>query len=64
MPARPGLVVTAADDPFTGGADMSERSAQRMGARFEVLKGVGHWWMLQDPAAGARVLESFWSSVD
>jgi pimeloyl-ACP methyl ester carboxylesterase len=58
--ARPGLVITAADDPFTGGPEMSRRSAERAKARFVVLEGVGHWWMLQDPAAGARALNEFW----
>jgi hypothetical protein len=24
---------------------------------------MGHWWMLQDPALGARVLDDFWRSV-
>jgi hypothetical protein len=27
------------------------------------LAGVGHWWMLQDPARGAAVLEEFWASL-
>lgn len=61
--ARPGLVVVGADDPFTGGTDFSRRSAVRLGARFEELDGLGHWWPLQDPARGARVLEEFWASV-
>jgi hypothetical protein len=34
--------------------------AQRMKARFEELDGLGHWWMLHDPARGARLLEDFW----
>jgi hypothetical protein len=25
---------------------------------------LGHWWMLQDPAAGAEALRAFWSTVD
>jgi hypothetical protein len=24
------------------------------------LDGLGHWWMLQDPARGAKMLEDFW----
>ena len=39
------------------------RSATRLGARSEVLDDLGHWWMLQDPARGARVLEQFWGSL-
>ncbi len=59
--SRPGLAIIPADDPFTGGIDKAARSAARLGARTEVLDGLGHWWMLQDPARGARVLEAFWS---
>ncbi len=61
--ARPGLVITAADDPFTGGPDMSRRSADRAGAQFVVLEGVGHWWMVQDPASGAQALNTFWDGL-
>jgi pimeloyl-ACP methyl ester carboxylesterase len=38
------------------------RGAERTGARLEVLEGRGHWWMLEDPAGGARVLERFLSA--
>ena len=62
--AKPGLVLAPTDDPFTGGTGFAERMADRMGARFEQLDGLGHWWMLQDPARGAQLLEQFWSSVD
>lgn len=37
--------------------------AERAGARVVRLPGVGHWWMLQDPALAARTLEEFWSSL-
>lgn len=61
--ARPGLVIAPAADAFTGGTDLGQRTAERMGATCEVLEGLGHWWMLADPARGARVLERFWASV-
>jgi pimeloyl-ACP methyl ester carboxylesterase len=61
--ARPGLVLAPADDPFTGGTDMAREMAERMGARFERLDGLAHWWMLHDPARGARVLEEFWATL-
>ena len=61
--ARPGLVIAAADDPFTGGTGFAEHMAKVMGAQVEVLSGVGHWWMLEDPARGAEVIERFWASV-
>jgi hypothetical protein len=34
-----------------------------MGAQVQVLDGLGHWWSLQDPVRGARVLEQFWGSL-
>ena len=60
--ARPGLVLAATDDPFTGGTELARRTAVRLGARFEELDGCGHWWMLEDPARAA-VLQEFWHQV-
>jgi hypothetical protein len=28
-----------------------------------VLDGLGHWWMLQDPARSAVVLTRFWETL-
>lgn len=61
--ARPGLVVSPSEDPFVGGSGLARRMADRMGARFEELEGLGHWWMLHDPARGARLLAEFWAAV-
>jgi pimeloyl-ACP methyl ester carboxylesterase len=61
--ARPGLVISPSDDPFTGGSEFSERASKRLGARFELLEGSGHWWMLQDPARGASLLTEFWATL-
>ena len=61
--ARPGLVLAGTDDPFTGGTAGAERMATRMGARFEALEGLGHWWMLGDPDRGANALRGFWASL-
>jgi pimeloyl-ACP methyl ester carboxylesterase len=61
--ARPGLMVLATDDPFGGTEEMRRRAAARAGARVAVLEGVGHWWMVQDPARGAAVLTEFWRSM-
>lgn len=58
---RPGLVMTGELDPFTGGSDKARRTAVRLGARFEELDGLGHWWMQEDPARGAALIEGFWS---
>jgi pimeloyl-ACP methyl ester carboxylesterase len=59
---RPGLVVVPLGDPFLA-ADGAERAGAKAGARIEALEGKGHWWMLQDPAAAASLLASFWSTV-
>ena len=61
---RPGLVIIATDDEFTGGAVLARRSAERFGAEVAVLEGLGHWWMLQDPEAGAAALRAFLDRLD
>lgn len=61
--ARPGLAVIATEDHYTGGPALHHRAAAAFGARPVVLDGLGHWWMLQDPARGAGVLRDFWASV-
>jgi pimeloyl-ACP methyl ester carboxylesterase len=61
--ARPGLVVIAAEDTMVGTEEMSRRSAARAGAAVEVLDGLGHWWMTQDPERAAAVLTRFWDSL-
>jgi pimeloyl-ACP methyl ester carboxylesterase len=58
----PGLVLQPSADEFDGPA-RSEEVAARLGARTARLDGLGHWWMLQDPAAGAAALRSFWKSI-
>ena len=40
------------------------RAARRAGAGVATLDGLGHWWMTQDPARGARALARFWASLD
>ncbi|MGP0108556.1 MAG: alpha/beta fold hydrolase [Acidimicrobiales bacterium] len=59
----PGLSVTAPLDPFMGPGDLGSVVAERLGARTHVMEGQGHWWMLGDPAGGARALEQFWASI-
>ena len=62
--ARPGLAIIPTDDPYTGGPDRARWAAEQAGARTVELPGLGHWWMLQDPAAGAAALQAFWASLD
>jgi pimeloyl-ACP methyl ester carboxylesterase len=60
---RPGLVLVPTSDPFLD-PDGARRAAQQAGARVEELEGRGHWWMTEDPAEGAAMLERFWRSVE
>jgi pimeloyl-ACP methyl ester carboxylesterase len=62
--ARPGLSLVANEDPFVGTDEMRRRAAHRAGARTEVLDGLGHWWMVQDPTRSAAALTRFWTSLD
>lgn len=55
----PMLVVNAHDDPYTGGPEMTRRAAARFGAAVAELDGLGHWWMMQDPARSAAMLRDF-----
>lgn len=62
--ARPGLSLLATEDPYIGGEETRRRAAERAGARTAVLDGLGHWWMVQDPARGAAALTEFWNLLD
>ena len=58
----PGLVVVPSEDPYLA-ASAARIGAAQAGARVAELPGLGHWWILQDPAAGAALLEEFWATV-
>ncbi len=60
---RPGLVIIATDDHFTGGEALARRTAERAGAQVGMLEGLGHWWMCQDPKRGAEAIAAFLASV-
>jgi pimeloyl-ACP methyl ester carboxylesterase len=61
--ARPGLSLLATEDPYIGSEETRRRAADRAGARTDVLDGLGHWWMVQDPVRGAAVLTGFWDTL-
>src|SRR6201997_2292791 len=61
--ARPGLSLLATEDPFIGSEELRRRAAGKAGAATEVFDGLGHWWMVQDPARGAAALTRFWESI-
>jgi pimeloyl-ACP methyl ester carboxylesterase len=58
----PGLVLLPSEDPFLA-PDNARNAARSAGAEVAELDGLGHWWMLQDPARGAAVLERFWAPL-
>jgi pimeloyl-ACP methyl ester carboxylesterase len=60
---RPGRFIFAELDHYCGTETMAREAAARMGAEVSVLSGVGHWWMVEDPAAGAAVLNGFWAEL-
>ena len=62
--ARPGLSVVATEDTYVGSLEIRRRAADRAGARTEVLEGLGHWWMVEDPTRSAAVLNRFWDELD
>ncbi len=60
--SAPGLVLQPTEDPF-GNAPLSEQVAALLGARYEQLEGIGHWWPLEAPGAAAPLIEAFWDSL-
>lgn len=58
----PGLVMVPSEDPLLS-ADLARSGATRAGAGVADLAGLGHWWMLQDPARSAAVLDKFWAQL-
>ena len=60
---RPGLVIIATEDHYTGTPDMARNSAARLDARTVVLDGANHWWMQQRPAEAADALTAFWNAL-
>lgn len=61
--ARPGLAIIATEDHYVGSDEMRRRAASRANAQIEVLEGLGHWWMLEDPARAAAALSRFWRAL-
>jgi pimeloyl-ACP methyl ester carboxylesterase len=60
---KPGLALVPSEDPFVRSHDYAREIAGRLGAQIAELDGLGHWWMLGDPARGAAVLHEFWANV-
>jgi pimeloyl-ACP methyl ester carboxylesterase len=60
---RPGLVIIPTEDQYTGGEGRARWSAEQAEAKVAVLEDLGHWWMIQDPLAGAAALREFWGAL-
>ena len=60
---RPGLVLLPTADHYAGPIETAAEVAARAGATTTRLEDLGHWWMLEDPAAAADALVTFWASL-
>lgn len=59
MDDRPPMhVIIATDDHYTGGEELALATASAWDATVHRLEGLGHWWMMQDPARGADVVRA------
>lgn len=58
----PGLLLWGENDPYAS-VEIGERLARNVKARFQVVRGAGHWYQAQQPEFVARQLEAFWASV-
>ena len=58
-----GLVIIAENDRYAGPDGHHTETAAALGAHVARLAGVGHWWMCENPAAGADMLVAHWGSV-
>ncbi|MGE3328606.1 MAG: alpha/beta fold hydrolase [Acidimicrobiia bacterium] len=61
---RASLVIIATEDHYTGGPERAADTARRFGSQIATLDGLGHWWMLQDPARGASAIAQFLDTLD
>jgi pimeloyl-ACP methyl ester carboxylesterase len=62
--ATPGLFLHATEDPYVGKGGGALEVAATMGAGVAELVGLGHWWMLEDPAGAAGILDAWVSAQD
>jgi len=62
-PQKPGLVVIASEDPYTGTVEMCASVADSLGAKTVTLDGQGHWWMFDGCEVVADALVAHWSQA-
>lgn len=56
---RPCMAIVAQADKYVG-AEFSGLVIERLGAELADLGGLGHWWMIEQPAKAADALTNFW----
>ena len=61
---RPGLAVHATADPFVGDGRLIAEAAVTTGAHVVTVEGLGHWWMLEEPALAAVTLAEWFARHD
>jgi pimeloyl-ACP methyl ester carboxylesterase len=59
---RPGLTLITDED--LAERNWAHRAAAKAGARVTELRGLGHWWLVQDPKRGVAALQEFWRSLE
>jgi len=59
---KTGLILWGEHDPFAD-RKFGEWLARDTGGKFHLMKGCGHWYPAQDPAAMATALEAHWASA-
>ena len=60
---RPGLVLIASEDPYTGTPEMCAAVATDLGADTFTLEGLGHWWMFDGAKGAADALITHWNNA-
>ncbi len=60
---RPGLVIVASEDPYTGTVEMCTTVANGLGAGTVTLEGQGHWWMFDACEVAADALVAHWAKA-
>jgi pimeloyl-ACP methyl ester carboxylesterase len=59
---KPCMVLTLTADPFTGGTESSSEVAKVLGAKEELFE-TGHFWPIESPKEGARIINEFVASL-
>ncbi len=60
---RPGLVIIASEDPYTGTPEMCASVAADLGAATKTLEGQSHWWMFDAAGEAADALVAHWRAA-